>query len=252
MIVEPGYDWSGPGGTDRVPYLAIASLASPTAPTAMSDQLASPVLAMTFLTNTAAPTGLSHTTTEYIATKCRRPVDDCFPSAQRRRSRRRLQTLAVGGKLARFARCATAGLLRHDFHGGRVGKTWQSGNAKISNGGPRVFRVLPIRRSAGRSIPIATTTTTTVRPLDFTYVRPGLYGYSVCGPRGECSPHFVYSPTGVRAPSVGVGKPHNVIKYVITAVGVGFCLRSECISMNLFVPSAIWPRRMPDFTIHSL
>jgi len=54
------------------------------------------------------------------------------------------------------------------------------------------------------------------------------------------------------APSLGVGKPHNVIKYCITAVGTGFCLRSECISMNFFVPSAIWPRRTPDFTIHSL
>ena len=32
-------------------------------------------------------------------------------------------------------------------------------------------------------------------PLDFSYIRPGLYGYPVCGPRGECSPHHVYSPT---------------------------------------------------------
>ena len=35
-------------------------------------------------------------------------------------------------------------------------------------------------------------------PSDFTYVRPGLYGYPVCGPRGECSPNLVYSTTGVR------------------------------------------------------
>jgi hypothetical protein len=33
-------------------------------------------------------------------------------------------------------------------------------------------------------------------PSAFTYVRPGLYGYPRCGPRGECSPHLVYSTTG--------------------------------------------------------
>jgi hypothetical protein len=30
-------------------------------------------------------------------------------------------------------------------------------------------------------------------PYDFTYVRPGLYGHPICGPRGECSPYLVYS-----------------------------------------------------------
>jgi hypothetical protein len=30
-------------------------------------------------------------------------------------------------------------------------------------------------------------------PYDFTYVRPGLYGNPICGPRGECSPYLVYS-----------------------------------------------------------
>ena len=44
-------------------------------------------------------------------------------------------------------------------------------------------------------------------PLDFTYVRPGLYGYSVCGPRGECAPHLVYSTTGVRGWSVTIRFP---------------------------------------------
>jgi hypothetical protein len=44
-------------------------------------------------------------------------------------------------------------------------------------------------------------------PADFTYVRPGLYGYPVCGPRGECSPHLVYSPTGVRRWSVTIRFP---------------------------------------------
>jgi hypothetical protein len=29
-------------------------------------------------------------------------------------------------------------------------------------------------------------------PIDFTYVRPGLFGYPVCDPQGNCSPHLVY------------------------------------------------------------
>lgn len=35
-------------------------------------------------------------------------------------------------------------------------------------------------------------------PHDFTYVRPGLYGYPRCGPRGECSPYLDYAVSGVR------------------------------------------------------
>jgi hypothetical protein len=33
-------------------------------------------------------------------------------------------------------------------------------------------------------------------PYDFTYVRPGLYGYPICGPRGNCLPNVVYSTSG--------------------------------------------------------
>jgi hypothetical protein len=29
-------------------------------------------------------------------------------------------------------------------------------------------------------------------PYDFTYVRPGLFGYPVCDRRGDCAPHLVY------------------------------------------------------------
>lgn len=31
-------------------------------------------------------------------------------------------------------------------------------------------------------------------PYDFTYVRPGLFAYPRCGPRGECSPTLDYVP----------------------------------------------------------
>ena len=33
-------------------------------------------------------------------------------------------------------------------------------------------------------------------PYDFTYVRPGLYGYPLCNLRGECLPNLVYSTSG--------------------------------------------------------
>jgi hypothetical protein len=33
-------------------------------------------------------------------------------------------------------------------------------------------------------------------PYDFTYVRPGLYGYPLCNVRGECAPNLVYSTSG--------------------------------------------------------
>jgi hypothetical protein len=35
-------------------------------------------------------------------------------------------------------------------------------------------------------------------PYDFTYVRPGLYAYPRCGPRGECSPYLDEAGSGVR------------------------------------------------------
>jgi hypothetical protein len=35
-------------------------------------------------------------------------------------------------------------------------------------------------------------------PSDFSYISPGLYGYPVCGLRGECSPYLIYSKTGPR------------------------------------------------------
>jgi hypothetical protein len=33
-------------------------------------------------------------------------------------------------------------------------------------------------------------------PYDFTYVKPGLWGYATCGPRGYCLPRLSYSVTG--------------------------------------------------------
>jgi hypothetical protein len=30
-------------------------------------------------------------------------------------------------------------------------------------------------------------------PYDFTYIRPGLFGYPICGPRGDCAPYLVYT-----------------------------------------------------------
>ena len=35
-------------------------------------------------------------------------------------------------------------------------------------------------------------------PYDFTYVKPGLYGYPTCGPRGYCLPWLAYSVAGRR------------------------------------------------------
>ncbi len=35
-------------------------------------------------------------------------------------------------------------------------------------------------------------------PYDFTWVRPGLYAYPVCGPEGNCSPRLVYLQQGFR------------------------------------------------------
>ena len=33
-------------------------------------------------------------------------------------------------------------------------------------------------------------------PYDFTYVRPGLFGYPTCNVRGECLPNLYYSTSG--------------------------------------------------------
>ena len=30
-------------------------------------------------------------------------------------------------------------------------------------------------------------------PYDFTYIRPGLFGFPVCDRRGNCSPYLVYT-----------------------------------------------------------
>ena len=44
-------------------------------------------------------------------------------------------------------------------------------------------------------------------PFDFTYVQPGLFGYPLCGPHGNCAPHLVYSTSGVRRGRVTVRFP---------------------------------------------
>ncbi|MGH6673027.1 MAG: hypothetical protein ACRECV_13775 [Xanthobacteraceae bacterium] len=33
-------------------------------------------------------------------------------------------------------------------------------------------------------------------PYDFSYVRPGLFGFPVCDRRGNCAPHLVYTYSG--------------------------------------------------------
>jgi hypothetical protein len=44
-------------------------------------------------------------------------------------------------------------------------------------------------------------------PFDFTYVQPGLFGYPLCGPQGNCSPRLVYSTTGFRRGRITVRFP---------------------------------------------
>ncbi len=44
-------------------------------------------------------------------------------------------------------------------------------------------------------------------PFDFTYVQPGLFGYSLCGPRGNCSALLAYSTSGVRRGRITVRFP---------------------------------------------
>jgi hypothetical protein len=36
-------------------------------------------------------------------------------------------------------------------------------------------------------------------PYDFTYIRPGLFGYALCHPNGDCLPHLAYSYSGYPA-----------------------------------------------------
>jgi len=47
-------------------------------------------------------------------------------------------------------------------------------------------------------------------PFDFTYVRPGLYGYPRCGLRGDCSPFLVYSTSGFRKGQISVRFPSRL------------------------------------------
>jgi len=44
-------------------------------------------------------------------------------------------------------------------------------------------------------------------PFDFTYVQPGLFGYPLCGPRGNCSAHLVDSTSGIRRGRITVRFP---------------------------------------------
>ena len=44
-------------------------------------------------------------------------------------------------------------------------------------------------------------------PFDFTYVQPGLFGYPLCGPRGNCSALLDYSTSGVRRGRITVRFP---------------------------------------------
>jgi hypothetical protein len=41
-------------------------------------------------------------------------------------------------------------------------------------------------------------------PYDFTYVRPGLFAYPVCGPRGNCAPNLVYTYSGPPARGITI------------------------------------------------
>jgi hypothetical protein len=46
-------------------------------------------------------------------------------------------------------------------------------------------------------------------PFDFTYARPGLFGYPHCGPQGDCSPHLTYT-TGIVRPQITVRFPRVI------------------------------------------
>jgi hypothetical protein len=44
-------------------------------------------------------------------------------------------------------------------------------------------------------------------PFDFTYVEPGLFGYPLCGQRGNCAPQLAYSTSGFRRGRITVRFP---------------------------------------------
>lgn len=49
-------------------------------------------------------------------------------------------------------------------------------------------------------------------PYDFSYVRPGLYAYPVCDPRGRCAPYLAYygsGELGVRSGNIIVTFPRR-------------------------------------------
>ena len=35
-------------------------------------------------------------------------------------------------------------------------------------------------------------------PYDFSYIRPGMFGYPICDRQGSCSPHLIYTYPGHR------------------------------------------------------
>jgi hypothetical protein len=39
-------------------------------------------------------------------------------------------------------------------------------------------------------------------PYDFSYIRPGLFGYPICNRQGDCLPHLVYRFSGRPWPDV--------------------------------------------------
>jgi hypothetical protein len=46
-------------------------------------------------------------------------------------------------------------------------------------------------------------------PYDFSYKRPGLYAYPVCGPRGNCTPHLVFGVSGYPSGNIVVTFPRR-------------------------------------------
>ncbi len=46
-------------------------------------------------------------------------------------------------------------------------------------------------------------------PYDLTHVRPGLYAYPVCGPRGNCAPYSVYRYSGVPGGTIEIRFPRR-------------------------------------------
>ena len=46
-------------------------------------------------------------------------------------------------------------------------------------------------------------------PYDLTYVRPGLFAYPVCGPRGDCAPRSVYVQAGPPTGNIEVRFPRR-------------------------------------------